>query len=229
MSHWYMFTFQDPCSPYSNNLNLFYNITMIMMTIIISFTLMIMFDILMNKFMNRYLLKHHMIEIIWTMLPMLILMFIAFPSLKMLYFIDEPWNPIFFTIKSIGHQWYWSYEYPEFKNLNYDSYMIKDLDNMNLFRLLDVDNRMIIPFYIPIRLLTTSSDVIHSWTVPSLGVKMDSIPGRINQMTLISMRSGLFFGQCSEICGTNHSFMPISIESTNHKNFMLWLSFMNIY
>nr|QLI42497.1 cytochrome c oxidase subunit II [Colletes gigas] len=229
MSHWYMFTFQDPCSPYSNNLNLFYNITMIMMTIIISFTLMIMFDILMNKFMNRYLLKHHMIEIIWTMLPMLILMFIAFPSLKMLYFIDEPWNPIFFTIKSIGHQWYWSYEYPEFKNLNYDSYMIKDLDNMNLFRLLDVDNRMIIPFYIPIRLLTTSSDVIHSWTVPSLGVKMDSIPGRINQMTLISMRSGLFFGQCSEICGTNHSFMPISIESTNHKNFMFWLSFMNIY
>nr|YP_009121674.1 cytochrome c oxidase subunit II [Hylaeus dilatatus]AJG02940.1 cytochrome c oxidase subunit II [Hylaeus dilatatus]ALO64646.1 cytochrome c oxidase subunit II [Hylaeus dilatatus] len=223
MSHWNMYSFQDPNSPFSDNLNLFHNFTMIFMIMIITLTLLIMIDFSMNKFMNRFLLKNHNIEIIWTIIPIMILMIIAFPSLKTLYFIDEIWNPTFFTIKSIGHQWYWSYEYSELNKIEFDSYMIKNNENMNLFRLLETDNRLIIPMKTPIRMLSTSMDVIHSWTIPSLGMKMDSIPGRINQMNLFSNRPGLYFGQCSEICGTNHSFMPIMMESTNFKNFMNWL------
>nr|ALO64512.1 cytochrome c oxidase subunit II [Andrena cineraria] len=224
MATWNMMSLQDPNSPFADNLNAFHNMTMIMLIMIISSTLMIMINMIKNKFTNRFLLKNHSIEIIWTITPMLMLMTIAIPSMKTLYFIDELWNP-FFTIKSIGHQWYWSYEYPDFNNIEFNSYMINEVENMNMFRLLDVDNRMIIPFKIPIRLITTSTDVIHSWTIPSLGMKLDATPGRINQMTLYSSRPGLYYGQCSEICGSNHSFMPIVMESTSVKNFKNWLNF----
>nr|ARX96629.1 cytochrome c oxidase subunit 2 [Osmia excavata] len=222
MSSWYMYSFQDSNSPYSDNLMSFHNFTLMFMIMIISITFFMLMDIFNNKFINRFLLKHHTIEIIWTIIPAIILLFICFPSLKILYFTDELWNPIFFTVKSIGHQWYWSYEYPEFNNFEFDSYMNKNLE-YNSFRLLDVDNRMIIPFKISIRMLTTSTDVIHSWTIPSMGVKTDATPGRINQMNIFALRPGLFFGQCSEICGMNHSFMPIVLESTSYNNFMNWI------
>lgn len=157
---------------------------------------------------------------------MIILIIIAIPSLKILYFIDELWNPTYFTIKAIGHQWYWSYEFPEFCNCDLDSYIIPlNLNSeKNIFRLLDVDNRLVTPFNYPIRLLATSSDVIHSWTIPSLGIKIDATPGRINQMTLISLRPGLYFGQCSEICGAYHSFIPICLERTKFAHFILWIA-----
>nr|YP_010279286.1 cytochrome c oxidase subunit II [Tetrapedia diversipes]UKG21055.1 cytochrome c oxidase subunit II [Tetrapedia diversipes] len=221
MATWNMYSFQDSNSPYADNLIYFHNFTMMMMMIIITFTILIMNNLINNKFLNRFLLKNHLIEIIWTIIPMIILIFICFPSLKILYYTDEILNP-YLTIKAIGHQWYWSYEYPEFKNLEFDSYML-NYENKNQFRLLDVDNRLITPIKTPIRLISTSTDVIHSWTIPSMGIKIDSIPGRINQTNLFSIRPGIFFGQCSEICGINHSFMPIMLESTSYNIFLKWL------
>nr|DBA43509.1 TPA_asm: COX2 [Bombus citrinus] len=221
MSTWNMLSFQDSNSFYSDNLISFHNLTMMMIMIIITMTSFFILDLLFNKFLNLILLKNHMIEIIWTMVPSMILIFICFPSLKILYYIDEILNP-FMTIKTMGHQWFWSYEYPEFFNIEFESYML-NYKSKNQFRLLETDNRLIVPFNIYIRMVISSLDVIHSWTIPSLGIKVDAIPGRINQLNLICLRPGIFFGQCSEICGMNHSFMPIMLESTYYINFINWI------
>nr|UDH54241.1 cytochrome c oxidase subunit II [Apis cerana]BAV58414.1 cytochrome c oxidase subunit II [Apis cerana japonica]BAC06192.1 cytochrome oxidase 2 [Apis cerana]BAC06193.1 cytochrome oxidase 2 [Apis cerana]BAC06194.1 cytochrome oxidase 2 [Apis cerana] len=225
MSTWFMFMFQESNSYYADNLISFHNMVMMIIIMISTLTVYIIMDLFLNKFSNLFLLKNHNIEIIWTVIPIIILLIICFPSLKILYLIDEIVNP-FFSVKSIGHQWYWSYEYPEFNNIEFDSYML-NYKNLNQFRLLETDNRMIIPMNIPLRLITTSTDVIHSWTVPSLGIKVDAVPGRINQLNLISKRPGIFFGQCSEICGMNHSFMPIMVESTSFKYFLNWVNKQN--
>nr|DBA43691.1 TPA_asm: COX2 [Bombus nevadensis] len=220
MSTWNMLMFQDSNSFYSDNLISFHNLTMMMMFMIITLTIFFIFDSMNNKFLNLNLLKNHMIEIIWTLIPMIILIIICFPSLKILYYIDEILNP-YFSIKAIGHQWYWSYEYPEF-NIEFDSYLM-NYEMNNQFRLLETDNRLIIPFKISLRMIISSLDVIHSWTIPSLGIKVDAVPGRINQLNLFCIRPGLYFGQCSEICGMNHSFMPIMLESTSYNNFLNWI------
>lgn len=159
----------------------------------------------------------------WTILPAITLIFIALPSLRLIYILDEVNNP-FITIKTIGHQWYWSYEYSDFKNIEFDSYMtpVKDLNNFR-FRLLEVDNRIVIPFESQIRILVSSLDVIHSWTIPSAGVKIDATPGRLNQIRFSLNRAGLFFGQCSEICGANHRFIPIVIERVSPFFFLNWI------
>lgn len=137
--------------------------------------------------------------------------------------IDEIRNPLV-TLKAIGHQWYWTYEYSDFKKLEFDSYIIsqQNLNKFN-FRLLEVDNRTILPYISHIRLLTSSADVIHSWTIPSSGVKIDASPGRLNQIRFNLNRTGIFFGQCSEICGANHRFIPISIERVSPKIFIQWI------
>lgn len=193
---------------------------LIFITLIISY---ILFSLIFNKFINRFLLQGHLIELIWTISPIFILIFIAIPSIKILYLTDEIYNNKL-TVKSIGHQWYWRYEYSDFININFDSFIIPSNSlQINDFRLLDVDNRCILPYNFPVRILTTSIDVIHSWTVPSLGIKIDSTPGRLNQSYLFINRPGVFFGQCSEICGTNHRFIPIVIESTNFNLFKIWL------
>lgn len=152
------------------------------------------------------------------------MIFIALPSLRLIYILDEINNPAI-TVKIIGHQWYWSYEYSDFKNLEFDSYIIPttEINNFN-FRLLDVDNRIITPFKTQVRILVSSTDVIHSWTIPSLGVKIDASPGRLNQSTFYINRSGLFYGQCSEICGANHRFIPIVIESISPSFFIKWIN-----
>nr|AOY39489.1 cytochrome c oxidase subunit 2 [Scolytinae sp. BMNH 1039965] len=196
------------------------------MTILIIITILVsqmLLSMLFNKFINRYLLEGQMIETIWTILPALILIIIALPSLRLLYILDENLNPMI-SVKAIGHQWYWSYEYTDYKNIEFDSYMTP-LDELksSMFRLLDVDNRLVMPFNTQIRILTSSSDVIHSWTIPSLGVKIDSVPGRLNQSNFMINRTGLLFGQCSEICGANHSFMPITIESIKPEYFLNWI------
>nr|YP_009945150.1 cytochrome c oxidase subunit II [Habropoda radoszkowskii]QOE17519.1 cytochrome c oxidase subunit 2 [Habropoda radoszkowskii] len=222
MATWYMFSFQDSNSPYADNLVSFHNLTMTVMVMIVTLIVFIIFEICINKHLNRYLLKNHFLETVWTIFPIFILIFICFPSLKILYYMDELLNP-YFSVKVIGHQWYWSYEYPEFNNLEFDSYMIS-YSLIDQFRLLDVDNRVVVPSNLPIRLVLTSSDVIHSWAIQSLGIKVDAVPGRINQVNLYSNRSGLFFGQCSEICGMNHSFMPIVLESTTYSFFTNWIN-----
>nr|QNV11837.1 cytochrome c oxidase subunit II [Tetramorium caespitum]QNV12036.1 cytochrome c oxidase subunit II [Leptothorax acervorum] len=224
MNTW-LLSLQDSNSPTYDMMIFFHDFTMIILTFITMMILFIMTMMMNNVMVNRFLLQGHTIELIWTIIPMFILIFIAIPSLKILYLTDEIHNNKL-SIKTIGHQWYWSYEYSDFSNIEFDSFMIPTDQLMNDgFRLLDVDNRCILPFKFPIRILTTSMDVIHAWTVPSLGIKMDSTPGRLNQTMLLMNRPGVFFGQCSEICGINHSFMPIVIESTNFMNFKNWLMF----
>nr|QHD20122.1 cytochrome c oxidase subunit II [Aedes busckii] len=224
MATWANLNLQNSLSPLMEQLNFFHDHTLlilIMITTMISYIMMMLF---FNKFTNRYLLHGQMIEIIWTILPAVILMFIAFPSLRLLYLMDEINSPLI-TLKAIGHQWYWSYEYSNFTNLEFDSYMIPTNElNINGFRLLDVDNRIILPMNNQIRILVTATDVIHSWTIPSLGVKIDATPGRLNQTNFLINQPGLFFGQCSEICGANHSFMPIVVESIPMNNFIKWIS-----
>nr|ALJ93716.1 cytochrome c oxidase subunit II [Ettchellsia sinica] len=225
MSTWMMYSFQDANSPIMENMIWFYDYTMMILMMIIMLVMYKFYLILFNQYINRYLMHGNMIELLWTLLPMLILVLMAIPSLKILYFNDEIYNPLL-TIKALGHQWYWSYEYSDFLDLNFDSYLIDD-DSMYLeeFRLLDVDNRLILPSLSSIRLLVSSIDVIHSWTVPSLGVKMDATPGRLNQISLFMFRTGLYYGQCSEICGMNHSFMPIVLEVVSLNNWLNWLNF----
>lgn len=168
---------------------------------------------------------NNIIEIIWTIIPSIILVIIAIPSFILLYSIDETLAPRL-TIKIIGHQWYWSYECNDIlKNntsifFNYDSYMINEEDlNIGEFRLLEVDAPLYLPVRTHIRLLITSNDVLHSWAVPSLGIKMDAVPGRLNQVMLYIKRTGTFYGQCSEICGINHGFMPIVVHAIPLENF----------
>nr|ATW72792.1 cytochrome c oxidase subunit II [Atta sexdens rubropilosa] len=223
MNTW-LISLQDSNSPTYDLMIFFHDFAMIILTYITILILFITFSLMSNKFINRFLLENQTIEIVWTILPMFILIAMAIPSIKVLYLTDEIFN-VNLTVKAIGHQWYWSYEFSDFSNIDFDSFMIPSDQLMdNEFRLLDVDNRCILPYKYPIRILTTSLDVIHSWAVPALGIKMDSIPGRLNQTLLFMNRPGLFFGQCSEICGTNHSFMPIAIESTNLINFKNWIS-----
>nr|YP_010610800.1 cytochrome c oxidase subunit II [Stenatkina angustata]WAP91621.1 cytochrome c oxidase subunit II [Stenatkina angustata] len=224
MSTWTTLNFQDAVSPIMEQLIMFHDHTMmiiLMITMIVSY---MMISLMLNKFINRLLLEGQFIELVWTILPAFMLIFIALPSLKILYLIEEINKPMI-SIKSIGHQWFWSYEYSDFKKIEFDSYMkpLNDLEN-NEFRLLDVDNRIVLPFNINTRILVSSTDVIHSWTIPSMGIKIDASPGRINQGSLMINRPGLFFGQCSEICGANHSFMPIVIESINLTSFINWLN-----
>nr|YP_010835900.1 cytochrome c oxidase subunit II [Apphia rufipenna]WGC89419.1 cytochrome c oxidase subunit II [Apphia rufipenna] len=224
MSTWMMFSFQDSVSPLMEHLIVFHDHSMMIIMIITMVVFYMMASLMINKFVNRYLLKGQMIELVWTILPAIMLIFIAFPSLRILYLLEETNMPVL-TIKSIGHQWYWSYEYSDFNKIEFDSYMkpISELE-MNDFRLLEVDNKIVLPFNTNIRMLFTSSDVIHSWTIPSLGIKVDCSPGRINQGTININRPGMYFGQCSEICGSNHSFMPISLESINMNSFTNWLT-----
>nr|UOU84943.1 cytochrome c oxidase subunit II [Platypalpus candicans] len=224
MATWSNLNLQNSASPLMEQLIFFHDHTLlilIMITILVGYLMIMLF---FNNYTNRYLLHGQTIEIIWTILPAIVLLFIALPSLRLLYLLDEINEPII-TLKTIGHQWYWSYEYSDFLNLEFDSFMIPTLDLTNDgFRLLDVDNRIIIPMNSQIRILVSAADVIHSWTVPALGVKVDATPGRLNQTNFMINRPGLFFGQCSEICGANHSFMPIVIESIPVNYFIKWIS-----
>nr|ABB83953.1 cytochrome oxidase II [Simulium decorum] len=227
MATWSNLGLQDSASPLMEQLNFFHDHTLlilIMITILVGY---LMFMLFFNKFTNRFLLHGQTIEIIWTILPAIVLMFIALPSLRILYLLDEINSPAI-TLKTIGHQWYWSYEYSDFLNLEFDSYMVPTNElEMNGFRLLDVDNRIVLPMNTQIRILVTAADVLHSWTVPALGVKVDGTPGRLNQTNFLMNRPGLFFGQCSEICGANHSFMPIVLESSPTNYFIKWITAMN--
>nr|ARH54730.1 cytochrome c oxidase subunit 2 [Trigonopterus sp. 2 AH-2016] len=227
MATWQTLLLQDSASPVMEQLAYFHDHTLLILIMITIMVGQMMISMLFNKYTYRFLLEGQLIEMIWTILPAIILVLIALPSLRLLYIMDEIFNPLT-TIKVIGHQWYWSYEYSDYKNLEFDSYMIptNELKNFN-FRLLDVDNRMIVPFSSQIRIIVTSLDVIHSWTIPALGVKIDGTPGRLNQSNFNIVRTGLFYGQCSEICGANHSFMPIVIESISPDFFIKWINSVN--
>jgi len=224
MTTWLNLTLQDRASPVIEQLIYFYDHALIIILIIITTVFYTIIRIIQNKQTRRFILEGQIIETVWTIAPAIILVFIAIPSLRLLYLIDEIHNPVV-TLKTVGHQWYWSYEYSDFIKLEFDSYIVQqEYQQINTFRLLDTDNRVVLPINSLIRIIVTAADVLHSWAVPRLGVKTDATPGRLNQTSFSINRPGLLYGQCSEICGANHRFMPIVIERVSTNQFINWVS-----
>nr|YP_009722653.1 cytochrome c oxidase subunit II [Fulvetta ruficapilla]QGN73878.1 cytochrome c oxidase subunit 2 [Fulvetta ruficapilla] len=216
---------QDAASPIMEELVQFHDHAMMVALAICSLVLYLLTLTLSEKLTSNTV-DAQAIELVWTILPAAVLIALALPSLRILYMMDEINKPDL-TLKAIGHQWYWSYEYTDFKDFTFDSYMTPTADlPLGHFRLLEVDHRVIVPTESTIRVIVTADDVLHSWAVPSLGVKTDAIPGRLNQTSFLANRSGVFYGQCSEICGANHSFMPIVVEAVPLANFENWSSLM---
>nr|YP_009178011.1 cytochrome c oxidase subunit II [Paracheirodon innesi]AJW75302.1 cytochrome c oxidase subunit II [Paracheirodon innesi]ALN96901.1 cytochrome c oxidase subunit II [Paracheirodon innesi]BAK42228.1 cytochrome oxidase subunit 2 [Paracheirodon innesi] len=226
MAHPSQLGFQDAASPVMEEFLHFHDHALMIVFLISTLVLYIIVAMVSTKLTNKYILDSQEIEIVWTMLPAVILFLIAFPSLRILYLMDEINNP-HLTVKALGHQWYWTYEYTDYQDLSFDSYMIPTQDlSPGQYRLLETDHRMVVPMHSPIRVLIASDDVLHSWAVPALGIKTDAMPGRLNQAAFIAVRPGVYFGQCSEICGANHSFMPIVVEAVPLDHFENWSSLM---
>lgn len=224
--------FQDSASPQVEALVELHNFIMYYLVAILFTVTWIMFSIFMNfthsKFSHKYTNHGTLIELIWTITPALILILIAFPSFKLLYIMDDVTDPNM-TIKVEGHQWYWSYEYADFLNnddefISFDAYLVNEaeLENGRL-RMLEVDNRVILPELTHTRFNISATDVIHSLACPSLGIKCDAYPFKTNQISVYSNREGTYFGQCSEICGILHSSMPVVIQSVSLEKFLIWL------
>jgi len=224
---------QDPATPVAEGILIFYNLITLVMIVVGVFVCWMLYFVIKeynNKKSVSVFTHSNSLEIVWTILPAIILLLIAVPSFTLLYSLEEQVDPAL-TIKIIGHQWYWSYEYSDYstlehsESLNFDSYMINTSDlTYGSFRLLEVDNRLIVPISTHIRLLVTAADVLHSWAVPSFGVKIDACPGRLSQGTLFVKRPGVYYGQCSEICGVNHGFMPIVVKSVSPTLYINWIT-----
>ena len=226
--------FQDSGSPQMEAIVELHNNIMFYLFIILFSVGWILLSIIRNYTYNKHMISNKysnhgtLIELIWTITPALILILIAFPSFKLLYLMDEVTDPNL-TLAVEGHQWYWTYEYADFINddeefIEYDSYVVPESDlDLGAFRLLEVDNRIILPELTHTRFMVSAADVIHSFACPSLGIKCDAYPGRLNQVSVHINREGVFYGQCSEICGILHSSMPISIQSVSIEKFLLWL------
>jgi cytochrome c oxidase subunit 2 len=222
MAHWGQLIFQDAASPIILQIISFHDYALVILTLVLSVVVYALAILITNKYTSRVTREAQQIETVWTILPTITLLFLAIPSLRLLYLTDEINSPSV-TIKAIGHQWYWRYEYSDFPNIQFDSYIVPTSElNVGEYRLLEVDNRIVVPIQLEVRLLVTAADVIHAWTIPSLGVKVDAIPGRLNQLGFTANRPGVFYGQCSEICGANHSFIPIAIEVVDTKSFINW-------
>ncbi len=219
---------QAAASPVMERLHDFHNILLwTIVSIAIFVTLLLLYVIVrFNKRANPVpstTTHHTWLEVAWTGIPVLILLFIAVPSFRVLYYMDKAPNPEL-TIKVTGHQWYWSYEYPEHEGLAFDSRMIPENEiQPGQLRLLEVDNRIVVPVGVDVRVLVTGADVIHSFAVPALGVKKDAMPGRLNETWFNVTREGVYYGQCSEICGTGHGYMPIAVEAVSKERFQEWL------
>jgi len=227
--------FQDSATPVMEGINSLHDYVLFYLIFIVTGVTWALINIIYNftatraNFTHKYLRHGTLIELVWTITPALILVSIALPSFKLLYLMDEVIDPVV-TIKAIGHQWYWSYEYSDYVNkdgnsLGFDSYMVPtdELKEGDL-RLLEVDNRILVPVNTHIRVVVTAADVIHAWAVPSLGIKIDAVPGRLNQTSMIIKREGVYYGQCSELCGVQHGFMPIVVEAVNLDNYVAWIS-----
>jgi cytochrome c oxidase subunit 2 len=224
MSFWSQIFFQDAASITIIELIKFHDYCLIVIFLIVSILVYFLTFIFVNKSFRTSHFHANNLEIFWTVIPAVILFFLAIPSLRLLYFSDELVNPKL-TLKIIAHQWYWSYEYNLLKNqTTFDSFIVPEQNlTSGDFRLLAVDHRAILPINTVVRLIISSADVIHAWTVPNLIVKLDAIPGRLNQISLKILYPGVFYGQCSEICGANHSFIPISVEAISPSTFLQWL------
>jgi len=226
---------QDPATPTVEGMLFFHNylfsflIAIGILTVWMLWVIIESFDEKVNKSLAQKFTHSSLLEIVWTILPAVALLFIAVPSFALLYSLDELIDPVL-TLKVIGSQWFWSYEYSDFStldagDLNFDSYMVSTNDLVKgSFRLLEVDNRVVLPINTHIRVLVTATDVLHSWAIPSFGIKIDACPGRLSQSFIFLKREGVYYGQCSEICGVNHGFMPIVIKGVSVDSFTSWIT-----
>lgn len=198
-----MLNLQNAARPMMEEIHHFHDILIMILLPIASSILLVIFMLIRRVMSHRILVDDQKVETYWTFMPCVILLVIALPSLRLLYLYDAHNEPAL-CVKALGHQWYWQYDYPSLPS--YNSYLRRD------YRLLRRDNHLILPLGVG-EVLVSAADVLHSWTVPSIAVKADAVPGRVNKLTLRLKRPGMFFGQCSEICGRNHRFMPITLES----------------
>jgi len=220
--------FQEPASPVMAQIDGFHDFLLVIITLIAVFVLallvyvMVRFNAKRNPVPSKT--SHNtVIEVVWTVIPIMILVIIAVPSFKLLY-LEKVIPEAEMTIKAVGNQFYWSYQYPDHEGLAFDA-ILKDREELEDGQpwLLETDNRVVLPVATNVRVLITSADVIHAWSVPSLGVKMDAVPGRLNESWLRIEREGVYYGQCSELCGTNHGFMPIAVQAVSKEAFAAWL------
>ncbi|MAY74464.1 MAG: cytochrome c oxidase subunit II [Phycisphaerae bacterium] len=226
--------FQDPATPIAEGIVRFHHDLIFILVFVCIFVFWMLIRIVLHFNVVKNSVPSHVvhgttIEIIWTIIPAVLLIIIAVPSFALLYSVDEVVDPSV-TLKIIGHQWYWSYEYSDYEtkageSVAFDSYILPE-DELSIgdLRLLEVDNRIVLPVDTHVRLIVTSADVLHSWTIPSFGVKIDACPGRLNEASLFIQRPGVFYGQCSEICGVNHGFMPISVEALKLEDYVSWVA-----
>nr|YP_009408656.1 cytochrome c oxidase subunit II [Elysia cornigera]ANP26523.1 cytochrome c oxidase subunit II [Elysia cornigera] len=223
MSFWGQLNLMDPGSPVQGEMLLFHDHAMVLLIGIFTFVGFLGVKLSFNKFTSRNILEAQQLETIWTIVPALTLIWLALPSLRLLYLLDEQ-SSSGIILKSTAHQWYWSYEIPMSESVSFDSYMIPESDlNPGDYRLLEVDNRATLPYQMETMVITTSADVLHSFALPSMGLKMDAVPGRLNTMSMFVEKPGVYYGQCSEICGANHSFMPIVVEAISLFDFIKYL------
>lgn len=225
MPVWGQLNLQEGSTVTIELLNYFHDYIMVFLVLILSFVTYLFIYVRLSPYFDKYTMDSHFLETVWTVVPIVILLFMAFPSLYLLYLIEEISTPSL-RVKVIGHQWYWEYQYfNSWLNYTFDSYIVQDSSEyFPVYHNLDVDNRLVLPTLANILFLVTSADVLHSWTVPSLGIKVDSIPGRLNYLTAIVPNSGVYFGQCREICGSNHRFMPIVLEFLPMSQFLYFIS-----
>ena len=224
MIFWGQLNFQEGVTVIIELLNYFHDFLIVVLVLIITFVSYMLVYVIFNPYTDKYTIDSHFLETVWTVIPIFILLLMAFPSLYLLYLIEDISKPSL-TVKIVGHQWYWEYQYSNsWFNYSFDSYIVYENLEIPLFYMLDVDNRLVLPTISRILFLITSADVIHSWTVPSLGIKCDAIPGRLNYLTTRTLYSGVYYGQCREICGSNHRFMPIVLEFVPMQSYISYIT-----
>ncbi len=220
--------FQDAFSPVAHDMHDFHNMLLVIITVITLFVLalLIYVGIRFNSKANPTPSKtshNTLIEIIWTVVPIMILVMIAIPSFKLLYFGDRI-EKADMTLKAVGYQWYWGYEYVDQEGLEFEAVMLEEDElKEGQPRLLATDNMIVLPINTNIRLLVTAEDVIHSWAMPAFGVKLDAVPGRLNETWMNIEKEGMYYGQCSELCGSRHGFMPIAVKAVSKEDYAKWL------
>jgi cytochrome c oxidase subunit II len=222
--------FQPAASPVREHIDALHNELLVIITVITIFVMGLLLYVIVkfnakNHPVASKVTHHPVLEVVWTVVPVLILVTIAVPSFKLMYYMDHT-QKADMTLKVTGHQWYWSYEYPDQGNLSFDSNVLSDADDAKAGdpRLLGVDNPVVLPVGAVVRVLVTGTDVLHSWFLPSMGVQEYAVIGRINESWMQVLRPGTFFGQCNQICGVNHPFMPIEIKAVSKDDFDKWLA-----
>ena len=220
---WISINFQNGFSLFIQLLDWFHDYLIFFLLIILTFVIFFIFFIFSNKMLNIYKIELQLIEFFWTIFPCFILIFLGLPSLEFLYKSELSFISPNLSVKVTAHQWYWRYDYSDFDDIEFDCYIV-NREQKGFYRLLETDNRVIVPFNNWLRFIVSSRDVLHSWAVPNMGLKIDANPGRLNQVLSYILNPGIFYGQCSEICGANHSFMPIMVERTRNLFFKDWIN-----